>query len=692
MNYMSENGKIDWIELASLNEEEIEKKARELLNLMSIEEKVKQMSGDGTLIIDGPKMLKKYNAKPIPAGRNKRLGIPGVLFSDGPRGVVMGNSTCFPVSMARGASWDIDLEERIGDVIGVEAKAQGANFFGGVCINLLRHPAWGRAQETYGEDTHLLGEMGAALVRGTQKHVMACAKHYACNSIENARFKVNVKVDERTLREVYLAHFKRCVDEGVASIMSAYNKVNGYYCGHNKHLLTDILKNDWGFKGFVVSDFIWGVRDGKAAINAGLDIEMPFKMKMKPKKVLALLNSGEIKEEQINDSVLRVLKQLIRFARKPDPILYSKYKVVCKEHTQLALEAARKSIVLLKNKNNVLPIQKETVKKIAVIGELALKPNLGDYGSSRVRSPYFIAPLEGIKNIAGAEFEVNYEDGKDIEKAKILAQASDIVIIVAGLTYKDEGEWVKPRGGDRDSLRLHLSDEELIKSVAAVNQKCIVIMEGGSAIITEEWKDKVLAILMAWYPGLEGGTAIAEILFGLVIPCAKLPVVFPKFEKDLPFFDKYAKEIEYGYYHGYKLMEKKGTEPAFPFGFGLSYNKYSYKSLVIDKQTVKINDKIEIGVHVMNTGSVVGEEIVQMYVGYKGSCVDRPVKELKGFGKILMNPGEIKELKMTLKPSDLAYYDPEKKCWEIEPIEYELFVGPSSRTEDLLTRTFRVIK
>ncbi len=692
MNSMLKSEKIDWIELDSLNDEEIEKKAKEILNLMSIEEKVKQMSGDGSLIIDGPKMLKKYNAKPIPAGKNIRLGIPGVLFSDGPRGVVMGNSTCFPVSIARGASWDVDLEERIGNAIGTEAKAQGANFFGGVCINLLRHPAWGRAQETYSEDTHLLGEMGAALVKGTQKHMMACAKHYACNSIENARFKVNVKVEERTLREIYLPHFKKCVDAGVASFMSAYNKVNDYYCGHNKHLLTDILKNDWGFKGFVVSDFIWGVRNGKSAITAGLDIEMPFKMRMKPKKILSLLNSGEISEEQINDSVLRILKQLIRFTRKPDPILYSKDKVVCKEHTELALEAARKSIVLLKNENEILPIQKQIVKKITVIGELARKPNLGDYGSSRVRSPYFITPLEGIKSLAGAGIEVNYEEGKDIEKAKILAQTSDIIIIVVGLTYKDEGEWVKPRGGDRNTLRLHLSDEELIKSVASVNKKCVVIMEGGSAIIIEEWKDKVSAILMAWYPGIEGGKAIAEIIFGISNPCAKLSIVFPKSEKDLPFFDKHTKEIEYGYYHGYKLMDKKGTEPAFPFGFGLSYNTYLYKSLRIDKNSVKMNDQIIVSVDIMNTGSVMGEEIVQMYVGYKGSRVDRPLKDLKGFGKLSINPGEIKTLTMRLKPSELAFYDPEKNNWEIEPIEYQLFVGPSSRKEDLLSTSFRILK
>ncbi|MFX1490554.1 MAG: glycoside hydrolase family 3 protein, partial [Promethearchaeota archaeon] len=223
---------IKWDEFKGLTDDQIELKAREILSNMSLEEKFHQMAGDETLEEGGPKMQERYNSYPISAGGDKKLGIPGVLFSDGPRGVVIGNSTCFPVSMARGASWDLELEEKIGNAIGIEAKVHGANYFGGVCINLLRHPAWGRAQETYGEDTYHLGAFGAALTKGVQNHIMACAKHYACNSIEDTRFDLNVIVDERTLREVYLPHFKKCVDSGVASIMNAYNKVNGKYCGH----------------------------------------------------------------------------------------------------------------------------------------------------------------------------------------------------------------------------------------------------------------------------------------------------------------------------------------------------------------------------------------------------------------------------------------------------------------------------
>jgi len=683
------HSKINWDNFYDLSEKEIEDKAKEILSLMNLKQKAYQMSGDGSVILDGLKMLIRYNRKPIPAGDDKKLGIPGVKFSDGPRGVVMGHSTCFPVSMARGATWDPELEERIGEAIGIEAKAQGANFFGGVCINLLRHPAWGRAQETYGEDTTLLGILGTALVKGVQKHIMACAKHYACNSMENARFKVDVSIDERTLREVYLPHFKKCVDTGVASIMSAYNKVNGKYCGHNPHILRDILKKDWNFKGFVITDFFLGIRNGKVAANAGIDIEMPFQWRMKPKKLVKLVKKGELSEEYIDEAVLRILKQKLRFTKKRDPGFYTKEKVACKEHTLLALEAARKSMVLLKNKDNILPLNRNNTKKIALIGKLANIPNIGDMGSSRVYPPYIITPLQGIKK-AGESIDVLYEDGTNLENVENIANDVDIVIFIVGYTHRDEGEYIGSKGGDRKSLRLRQKDEDLISKISQINKNCIVVLEGGSAIITEEWKDKVPAIIMAWYPGMEGGTALAEIIFGDYNPCGKLPVVFPKSSEHLPFFDRSAISIEYGYYHGYKLMDKEGYEPAFPFGFGLSYTSYSYNNLKIDKDNIREDEEIQVSVEISNEGKISGEEIIQMYVGYKKSAVDRPIKDLKGFRRLFLDAGEIKTITLNLKAEDLAYYDTEKGKWFIEKIEYEIFIGPSSNKEDLLSISFRV--
>ncbi|MHA1689543.1 MAG: beta-glucosidase family protein [Promethearchaeota archaeon] len=686
---MSTN-KINWSSFKGLIEQEIEQKAKEILGSMTLKEKLKQMSGDGTLLKNGLSMAIRYNKKPIPAGVNKRLGIPGILFSDGPRGVVMGNATCFPVSIARGASWDIELEEKIGNAIGIEARAMGANFFGGVCINLLRHPAWGRAQETYGEDPYHLGEMGAALVRGVQKHIIACAKHYACNSMENARFKVNVKINERTLREIYLPHFKKCVNTGVASIMNAYNKVNGDYCGHNRHLLMEILKEDWGFKGFVITDFIHGIRDGIKAVNAGVDIEMPFQWKMKPKKLMQYLKKGNITEEQINDSVLRILRKLIQFESKIDPTIYTIDKVSCKEHVLLALEAARKSIVLLKNQNNLLPLNRNSIKKIVVLGKLASMENTGDHGSSRVYPTHVITPLEGIKKVAGKEIQVIYNEGKNMQENIEDIKTADAIIVVVGYTHRDEGEYIRTIGGDRDSLNLRPIDEELILKVSEINPNCIIVMEGGSAIIMEPWKDMIPAILMAWYPGMEGGTAIGEIIFGDVNPSAKLPVTFPKSQDQLPYFDRDAEEIEYGYYHGYRLMDKQKFEPAFYFGHGLSYTHFTYDNLRLDSSNVTKGDSITIKIDITNQGKIFGEEIAQLYVGYKNPSIERPVKELKGFKKIALQPGETKTCTLTLNTDNLAFFDAEKNKWIIEPSEYELLLGPSSKPQDLLKAKFNI--
>jgi beta-glucosidase len=681
---------VDWKSLQNLPSETIEVKAREILAQMSLDQKVRQMAGDQTLVRGGIPMLRQYNARPICAGTDPELGIPPIAFSDGPRGVVMGASTCFPVSMARGASWDPELEERIGEAIGIEARAQGANCFGGVCINLLRHPAWGRAQETYGEDPFHLGIMGVALLTGVQKHIMACAKHYALNSIENTRMKVNVRVDERTLREIYVPHFKKCVDAGVASIMGAYNKVNGDQCCESAHLLRDILKRDWAFSGFVISDFVYGVRNGQKAVNAGLDIEMPFRFRMTPRKMKKMVGRGLIPEALIDDAVLRILRQKLRFNRGDDPTRYKLEIVTSPKHISLAREAARKGMVLLKNTGSILPLNRAEVKKIAVIGKLATNPNNGDLGSSRVRPPNVVTPLEGIQKVAGGSVEIEYNPGTDPIQAMDLAKTADVVVIVVGLTQRDEGERVATVGGDRSSLNLRLVDEELILSIARVNPKVIVVLEGGSAIIMEKWKDAVPAILMAWYPGMEGGHAIADVFFGDANPCGKLPCIFPKSLDQLPFFDSAATDIEYGYYHGYRLMDIQGHVPAFPFGFGLSYTSYSYKNLQVTPSSVPKNGQFQVSVDITNTGSRPGEEIVQLYVNYPKTNIDRPVKDLRGFKKIALEPGETKTCTIIVPVSELAFFDVSSMTWSIEGSDYSILVGPSSRDEDLLRSNLQV--
>ncbi len=664
-----------------MTEEEIEITVNTALDMMTLKEKVATMSGNNFFLL----LLKdrKFGVRSYPGGGVKRLGITPFLFTDGPRGVIIPGSTCFPVSMARGASWDLLLEEKIGEVIGKETRAQGANLFGGVCINLLRHPGWGRAQETYGEDPFQLGEFGAALVRGVQKHnVMATAKHYTANSIEHSRYKVNIQMSERTLREVYLPHFKRCVEEGCATVMSAYNKVRGEYCGHNSYLLRDILKKEWGFDGFVHSDWMNGLKDTNKGLLGGLDVEMP-RAKYYGKKLEKAIKLGKVPINLVDDSVRRILGTVLKFGTKKDSQNYDSDIIGCNDHVLLAREAAEKSMVLLKNQNNFLPFNINELDNLAVIGPLADMKNTGDHGSSNVRQKNIITPLQGIKNIVGCNINIIQNDGSDIEVAQQIAQSVDSTVVVVGYTFKDEGEYIPriSKGlGDRINLGLREDDIKLIDAISKVNKKCVVVLVGGSAILTEEWKGKVPSILMAWYSGMEGGHALANILFGKVNPSGKLPFTIPKDQAHLPYFDIYTDEIEYGYYHGYTLMEKENIEPAFPFGFGLSYTKYSYKNIRVES----IDEEISVSVDISNIGTIAGEEIVQLYVGFEDSSVDRPIKLLRGFKRVALKPNETKTVSIEVKKKNLAWYNPENNAWEVENIEYTIYIGASSNNKDLL--------
>lgn len=675
--------------LTGLSEAQIESKIEKTLSKMSLDEKIGQMAGrySKNVVLSFIQEITNPDTWDTPA--NDSLGIPALKCIDGPRGVGMAKSTCFPVSIARGATWDPGLEKRIGSVIGYETKALGANVALTPCINVLRHPSWGRAQETYGEDPYHLGMMGSFHVTGVQEHVMACAKHLAANSIEESRFYVDIRMDERTLQEIYLPHFKMCVDAGVASFMSAYNDLNGYLCAHNRHLLTDILKEKWGFDGFVVSDWAMAVRDTVEAANAGLDIEMPTG-KHFGKKLKREVSRGIVPEKVIDEAVKRILRQKFRFISPDKTSGYDRSKVGGKEHAGLALEAAQKGIVLLKNENSALPLQRESIRTIAVIGKLANKANLGDKGSSSVAPPYAVTPLEGIQNRAGGSVNVLYESGRIISRARRIASDADAVIVVAGLTWLNEGEGAYVYG-DRKKLHLSKKYQKLIKAVSEENDRVIVVLEGGSAITMGAWVDKVEAILMAWYPGMEGGNAIADILFGDVNPSGKLPIVFPKTAGQLFKFNNRAKKVEYGYYHGYRYFDKIGLEPEFAFGFGLSYTEYRYDNLKLDNKEIGKSGKITVQADITNIGKMAGEEIVQLYVGYNGSKVNRAIRELKAFKRVALQPDETKTVSFELNAKELAYYNMELNDWEIEEIEYIASVGSSSRADDLkLSQTFRV--
>jgi beta-glucosidase len=677
-----------------LTDTEIDGFASRLIGQMTIEEKASQMSGDDWYL-DLLRMAvvdRRYNLRPIPSGELKRLRIPPLMFSDGPRGAVVGRSTAFPSASARAASWDTALVGRVAEAIAQEIRAQGGNFWGGLCINLLRHPGWGRAQETFGEDPYLLGELAAASIEAVQRHnVIACAKHYALNSIEEDRNTIDVRVDERTLREVYLPHFRRAVDAGTASVMSSYNRVNGDYAGENRFLLTEVLKRDWGFRGFVMSDFFTGIHDAKKAANAGLDVEMPWARQYR--RLPTLVAAGEVPISIIDDAVMRVLREKIRFATRPDPMRYDMALVASPEHLALAREAAEQSIVLLKNDGPILPLDRARVKTVALVGALADRANTGDMGSSNVVPPGVITVLAGLKEAAGSSVRVLHDPGTDPASLKTAITGADAVVVVAGLTSQDEGEWIPSLklGRDRRSLALRAADISLIRTVAAANPNTVVVLEGGSAITTEEWKSGVRAILMAFYPGMEGGRAIARVLFGDVNPSGKMTVTTPAHPSWLPPFTPLAPAIDYGYYHGYTLAEKRGVEPAYAFGSGLSYTRFTYANLQVFPAEVPADGRIDVAVDVTNAGARAGREVTQLYIGFPNAAIDRPVKLLRGFNKIEIAPGETKTVRFSVNVADLAYWDQASKAWKVERVPHDVYVGGSSRTADLLRTSVTVV-
>jgi beta-glucosidase len=676
-----------------MTEPEIAATIDAILREATLEEKVAMMSGRG-FFKQFSESGNRWGANPYRAGGGcERLGVPALYFTDGPRGVARGNSTCFPCTMARGASFDLDLERRIGEIMGVEARAQDCTLSGAVCMNLLRHPAWGRAQETYGEDPHHLGEMGAALARGIQTHnVAATVKHFALNSMENARFKVDVIADERTMHEVYLPHFKRALDAGCATVMSAYNKLNGEYCGENRVLLTDILRTEWGFDGFVHSDWVFGVHKQYAAA-AGLDVENPEPLVF-GEKLVAAVQSGAVEPQAIDQACKRILTVIYRFAAAEDPLpAYTADLVACDRHRAVALEAAEKSAVLLTN-DGTLPLKKEKVHKLAVLGRLASLVNTGDFGSSRVRPPYVVTPLEGLTRYLG-EGAILTADESDLAAARVAAKEADASVVVVGYTAKEEGEFVpgdislgqdggqpkddgpqRPIGGDRDSLELPPAQVELIKAAAESGKPVIVVVIAGSAVIVESWLGQASAILQTFYSGMEGGTALARLLFGDISPSGKLPFTVAKSERDYPHFDKNADRIEYGYYHGYALFEREGRAPRFAFGHGLSYTRFAYRALKLRRT----KGAIEIAVSVTNEGASAADDVVQIYASFPGTAAERPKKVLKAFARMTLAPGETKTIRREVSLQDLMWRDAATHSWKLESGRHTFHAGGSSQT------------
>lgn len=669
-------------------------KAKDIVDQLNLEEKVSLMSGkvdiESLMAEEARNPNVHYNYIPFGAGGLPQFGVAEMLFCDGPRGVVSGTgkSTCFPVSMLRGATFDRELESAIGHAVGQETKAYGGNLYAGVCINLPYNPGWGRSQETYGEESYHLGEMGKALTEGVQaENVMACVKHYAFNQMEISRFKVSVDVDKRTEQEVFLPHFKKVVDAGVASVMSSYNLYKGTKVGHHDYLLNQVLKDEWHFDGFVMSDFFFGINDTVAAANGGQDMEM-CGTEFFGARLVNAVREGQVAESKIDDAALRIVRTILAFTQNDDKT-YGTDVLANQEHVALALQAAREGITLIKNQD-VLPLDKKTAKKILVLGKLAEKENIGDHGSSRVYPPYVVTPLQGLSKIS-PESELIYYSGENLAHAKELAEKADAVIFVVGYGHDDEGEYITEDqennytgavGGDRtQSLGLHEDEVALLKAVGPVNANSTAVLIGGNMIMMEEWKDKIGAIMMAYYPGMEGGTAIAEIIFGEVNPSGKLPYVVPFKESDLPQVNWDTESQWYDYYHGYTKLEKEGIMPAVPYGFGLSYTTFETSAA---KFEVK-DQSIVAQVTVTNTGDRSGDEIIQCYIGFENSAVDRPVKILRGFERVNLSMGESKTIAITVPFKELTWFNPDTDQFELEYMDYTVYIGTSSANDDLLS-------
>lgn len=669
--------------------ETLHTQVRLLTEEMTLKEKIYMLSGHLTaqFQIDMIKTGRNYNVHALPAGGCKRLGVPPVLFTDGPRGVVMLNSTCFPSAVARASSFDPDLEYRVGKVIADEAIAQGANLFAGVCINAARNPRWGRTQESYGEDPFLLGEMGKALTVSVQEEGMiACVKHFALNSMEDLRFYIDVHIDDRALHEVYLPHFKKCVDAGAQCVMSAYNRYEEYHCGENKKLLTDILRREWDFDGFVMSDFVWGTYNCEHSLRAGLDCEMMFTMKYTDANVKKCLDKGLLNMEHIARAVENILKALIR--QQPNIRPRDPGVVGSEKSRAVAREAARKGMVLLEN-NGILPLKQDT--SLIVCGNYADVVNTGDHGSSRVWDRNIITPYRGLKAVFPNTVLAGARDGKKgpvtVPDADAIQAAGEVAVVCAGFDYRTEGEYFanmnyklteKPHNGGGDRLTLRLSPEEvaLIKGLKQAGKKVIVCLFSGSAVLIDEWKEYADAVIMHYYAGCEGGTALAELLCGQANFSGKLPFTVAQREEDYPEFKYIGQKpytITYGYYHGYTKLDKEGKRAAYPFGYGLSYTSFRLGAaeVTLEDETLTVRTTLS------NTGKVFSAEVVQVYVGSNGAAdgADRPVKLLKGMKRVELAPGESREVEIRIPMAELRFY--RRGEWIFDP-EYTVFVGTNS--------------
>ena len=674
----------------------VETRVDDLLSRMTLEEKISIVHADS-----------KFSTAAVP-----RLGIPRRWVDDGPHGVredvgpyswnAVGGTNDFatwlPVLSALGSTWNPDLAAAYGDVIGSEARARDKDVMLAPIVDIARTPMCGRIYEYLGEDPFLNARFGVNYIEGLQSNgVAACVKHFVGNNQECGRETINMDMDERTLREIYLPPFEAAVKEAhVWSVMGAYSKFRGENCAYNDYLINHLLKGEWQFPGFVMSD--WGGTHSTAeAARGGLDVEMgtlvgsedpsAYSKFFLAQPFLDGIRSGEYPMSLLDDKVRRSLRVMIATGvLDPRPA----GSLNTPEHQAVARRIAEEAMVLLKNRNHALPLNLAGIKSVAVIGENAVRHNANGFFGAGVKTPYEITPLDGIKQFVGDKATVTYSAGYTkngggsnlVAEAVAAARQADVAIVVAGFShtrYQDDEGW------DRTSLRLPYGQDELISQIVQANPRTIVVLVSGPAIELGPWLEKVPAVLQAHYSGMEGGNALASILFGEVNPSGKLTVTYPKQLSDSPAHalgtypgtngTLFYKE---GLLVGYRWFDAKKIEPQFPFGFGLSYTTFKYSNLKLIPAD-GTNEIVTAQFEIENTGKVAGAEVAQLYVHEKNPSVPRPEKELKGFKKVFLKPGEKQTVSIPLAQRAFAFYDPAKAGWVAEAGDYQIQIGSSSR-------------
>jgi beta-glucosidase len=656
------------------------------------------------------------------SGGVPRLGIPELVTSDGPHGVrpehgrdwqldnnSLDSGTYLPIGNCLAATWNPQLGYAYGSVLGSESRFRGKNVILGPGINIIRSPLNGRNFEYQSEDPFLVSKMVVGYIQGVQNEgVSACVKHYLANNQESKRFTINVEMSERALREIYMPGFKAAVQIGkVNTLMSAYNKFRGQWTSHSNYLLNQVLKNEWGFKGVVISD--WNaVHSTEQAFWNGMDLEMGTDLGMMPNidynkfffgdPLLKLIKEKKVSEYLLDEKARRILYVMYKTSMIDGKLKTGEYNT--KSHQQTAAKVAEEGIVLLKNENNILPLQKDKIKSIAVIGfNAARKQSMGG-GSSQVRAFYEVTPIDGIKNMVGDNVTINYAQGYEIKRggganqqmiaeAVAAAQKSDIVVYVGGSTHGYRYDvWTDnaydAEDTDKPNMDMPFGQDELLNAVLKANPKTVVVIMGGAAIDMTKWIDKTPAILQAWYMGMEGGNALVKILFGAVNPSGKLPITFPKKLEDNPSYalGEYpgdtAKNLMVHYYDdiyvGYRYYDTYKVTPQFAFGHGLSYTNFEYSNLKL----VATGKNVTATFTIKNTGKVKGAEVAQLYVHEQNALLPRPEKELKGFEKVVLAAGEQKAVTINLNEDAFKYFNDVKNEWVMDKASFDILVGGAS--------------